>query len=116
MKAPFVALMLICAVASLVASMVAVFITRRWLGLSFGTTLSELRVAALAGLCQGIAAPLLFSGGLLGIFSVGLFPVWAVFSLAHRDRWDFLDGLKFSGFQAVLLLLLGISATAPVFR
>jgi hypothetical protein len=116
MKSPFIALMIACAVASVVASMLTVFIARRWLGLSLGTALSELRVAAFAGVCQGIAAPFFFGGGLLGIFSIGLFPIWAVFSLAHRDRWDFFDGLKFSGLQAVILLLLAIPLTTPVLR
>lgn len=58
-------------------------------------------------------APFILAGGLLGVFTIGLFPVWAVFSLAHRDRWDRFDGLKFSALQASVLLLIGIPLTTP---
>ena len=89
--------------------MLAVFIARRWLGLSLRSALSELGVSTVAGVLQAVCLPFTLAGGLLGHFTIGLFPVWAVFSLAHRDRWEAFDGLKFAGLQAIVGLIFGLS-------
>ena len=106
--------MLIVAVGSGVASTLAVFIARRWFSLSLLGPLSELPVIVCAAFCQAIASPLFMQFGLLGLFTLGLFPIWAVFSLAHRTRWERLDGLKFAALQVSLLLVLALLAS-PLF-
>ena len=88
--------MLAVAVLSAIASALSVVIARRW-GISFGGALQEAGVTVLAGIAQGVVTPLASGFGLLGLFTLGAFPVWAVFSLAHYSRWERFDGVRFAG-------------------
>ena len=106
--------MLVIAVLSAAASALSVFLARRW-GISFGGALSEFGVAAVAGLGQAILTPLTLSFGLPGLFTLGAFPVWAVFSLAHYSRWELFDGIRFDVTQGCLLSTL-LLAFSFVFR
>lgn len=118
MTAGFINIVAVGAISSLVASMLAVFVGRRWFGFALFSTFSEFGFAVLAAFIFSITAPMLltvFGGG--GLLCFGQFPIWAVFSLAHRDRWDAFDGLKFVGLQALMILLMFVFLcllTAPV--
>ena len=106
--------MLAIAVLSAVASALSVVISRRW-GISFGGFPRELPVTIFAGIAQGVITPLALEFGLLGIFTLGAFPVWAIFSLAHYSQWERFDGVRFAATQVALLSIL-LLASSFVFR